>query len=141
MNNSILTNSFGKLETFGQNYVRKFRLIYIIGYCPSNVPASSVVLLQHNEHSAEWSTGIQDVSKVDRYIVATPKLTSSGRISSTSKIIKMCPNAGSVNKHFQKMSFDDWLKDLSLLVSERSSHPTPAIATKEFWLFENEVQA
>jgi len=99
-----------------------------VGWCPAgeSVFARQILLPPH-----EW-TKVQAVSKVNRYIALTPRVTKAGYLSPTNHRLGMTPQPGSLEGYWQEMKKNEWLEEVANL---RKGESIPAIATSEMWDF------
>ncbi len=126
---NIKLGTFGRMSTFGASYNPTFKLVLIVGFCPANQSVHNIDLLLKPD---TW-TNVQPTSKVDRYVVLTPRLTAAGYLSNKNQRVGMTPMIGHLEKNWEPMSKADWLEKVGELNKTRGE--VLAIATPEMWEF------
>lgn len=118
------------MGTFGGNSTKdNSRLVLVVGYCRAGESVHKVNLLLRPDI---W-TDVQPFSKVDRYIVVTPKLTVSRVLSPTNRKEGMAPLAERLEKNWEPLKKNEWIEAVAKL--RRGLNEIPSIASPDTWIF------
>lgn len=121
------------MTTFGNSLKPTYKLVLVVGFCPANENARQVNLILQPDI---W-TEVQAISKVDRYVVLTPRLTNVGYLSNKNQKVGMTPMVGHLEKNWKPMTKEEWIGEIHQL--SKSRHNQIAIAQPEMWNFPTHV--